>query len=318
MLERALARELHGALERPGAHEAIVGLENLDEVIEIDQSPIGRTPRSNPATYTKVFDAIRELFANLPESKARGYARGRFSFNVTGGRCEACGGAGVKTVEMQFLADVEVPCDVCGGRRFKPETLEVQYRFKSITDVLAMTIAEALAFFADHKKIKRGLETLDRIGLGYLPLGQPSTTLSGGEAQRVKLASQLQRPPTGNTLYLLDEPTTGLHFLDVRRLVAALQELVDRGQHRRRDRAQPRRRALRRLGPRPRARGRRGRRRGPLVRSARGPRGAPDERDRRDAARARRAARPDSAGGRRSRTRRSRATSCCAARGSTT
>ncbi len=229
ILKCALARELHNAETRPAEHDSIVGIEHLDKVIEIDQSPIGRTPRSNPATYTKLFDEVRALFASLPESKTRGYEPGRFSFNVKGGRCEACGGAGVKLIEMQFLADVEVPCDVCEGRRFNPETLEIRYRGKSITDILAMTVGEALDFFASHPSIKRSLATLERVGLGYVQLGQPSTTLSGGEAQRVKLATQLQRPPTGRTLYILDEPTTGLHFLDVRRLVEALQALVDAG-----------------------------------------------------------------------------------------
>jgi excinuclease ABC subunit A len=229
ILKRVLARKLHGAEDRPGEHDAVVGVEHLDKVIEIDQSPIGRTPRSNPATYVKVFDLIRDLFAELPEAKARGYAPGRFSFNVKGGRCEACGGAGVKTVEMQFLADVEVPCDVCDARRFNPETLEIKWRGKSITEVLELTIADALEFFGAHPKIARSLRTLVEVGLGYVKLGQPSTTLSGGEAQRVKLAAQLQRPPTGRTLYLLDEPTTGLHFLDVRRLAVALQRLVDAG-----------------------------------------------------------------------------------------
>ncbi len=229
ILKKALAMKLHRAEDVPGEHDGIEGIEHLDKVIEIDQSPIGRTPRSNPATYTKVFDEIRTLFAELEESKARGWAPGRFSFNVKGGRCEACGGAGVKVVEMQFLADVEVPCDVCEGRRFNPETLAVKYRGKSVNDILDMTIDEALVFFANHVKIRRGLEMLSKVGLGYVALGQPSTTLSGGEAQRVKLASQLQRPPTGRTIYILDEPTTGLHFLDVRRLLDALHALVDAG-----------------------------------------------------------------------------------------
>ncbi len=229
ILRKSLAHTLHRAEDTPGEHDGIDGVEHLDKVIEIDQSPIGRTPRSNPATYTKIFDEIRGLFSELPEAKARGYAPGRFSFNVKGGRCETCGGAGVKVVEMQFLADVEVPCDLCEGRRFNPETLEIQYREKSITDVLEMTIDEALAFFGNHPKIRRGLEMLSKVGLGYVALGQPSTTLSGGEAQRVKLASQLQRPPTGRTIYVLDEPTTGLHFVDVRRLLEALHALVDAG-----------------------------------------------------------------------------------------
>jgi len=229
VLKRELARRFHNAEEPPGAHDAIDGLEHLDKVIEIDQSPIGRTPRSNPGTYTKVFSLVRDLFAELPEAKARGYKKGRFSFNVKGGRCEECHGAGVKIVEMQFLADVTVPCEACSGRRFNPETLEIRYRGRSINDVLEMPVAEARDFFKNHAKILRILDTLDRVGLGYMRIGQPSTTLSGGEAQRVKLASQLHRPATGRTLYLLDEPTTGLHFIDVRRLLDALQALVDGG-----------------------------------------------------------------------------------------
>ncbi len=228
-LKRALAAHYHQALARPGDHDAIDGFEHFDKVIEIDQKPIGRTPRSNPATYTKVFDLIRELFAQLPEAKARGWDRGRFSFNVEGGRCEACRGAGVKTVSMQFLPDVEVECDVCEGRRFHADTLEVRYREKDIHEVLDMTVEEARDFFENHPKIVRILNALLSVGLGYVRLGQPATTLSGGEAQRMKLASELRRPPTGRTLYLLDEPTTGLHFVDVKTLIDALQSLVDRG-----------------------------------------------------------------------------------------
>jgi excinuclease ABC subunit A len=225
----ALQRLLSGAGDRPAPFDGLDGVEHIDKVVPIDQAPIGRTPRSNPATYTGAFDLVRDLYAKLPESRARGWPKGRFSFNVAGGRCEECQGAGLKTVEMQFLADVEVPCETCGGRRFNEQTLEVRYRGKSITDVLDMTIGEAVHFFSRHKKLHRMLETLDRVGLGYVALGQPSTTLSGGEAQRVKLATELQRPSTGRTLYLLDEPTTGLHTEDVRRLLGALQGLVDGG-----------------------------------------------------------------------------------------
>ena len=229
ILAPALANALQGA-ERPvGEHDRIEGMELVDKVVEIDQTPIGRTPRSNPATYTGVFDEIRNLFADLPESKARGYKAGRFSFNVSGGRCEECQGAGVRTVEMQLLNDVEVECEECGGKRFNAPTLEVHFKGRTIADILEMTIDEALAFFAAIPKIARGLQTLQGIGLGYVKLGQPSTTLSGGEAQRIKLATELQKPATGRTLYLLDEPTTGLHFQDVSLLVQALQELVDRG-----------------------------------------------------------------------------------------
>ena len=229
ILAPALANVLHGAEREVGEHDGIEGLELLDKVVEIDQTPIGRTPRSNPATYTGVFDEIRALFAALPESKARGYKVGRFSFNVSGGRCEECQGAGVKIVEMQLLNDVEVVCEECGGKRFNAPTLEVHFKGRTIADVLEMTIDEALEFFSAIPKIARGLQTLQGIGLGYVKLGQPSTTLSGGEAQRIKLATELQKPSTGKTLYLLDEPTTGLHFQDVTRLVVALQELVERG-----------------------------------------------------------------------------------------
>jgi excinuclease ABC subunit A len=229
VLRRALAAQLHRAEARPGEHETIRGVEHIDKVVEIDQLPIGRTPRSNPATYTGVMDLIRDVFAGTPEARMRGYKRGRFSFNVKGGRCEACQGAGVNTIEMQFLPDVQVPCEVCEGRRFNAETLEIQYRGQAVDDILAMTVSEAVAFFENHKRIRRILDTLLDVGLGYLSLGQPSTTLSGGEAQRMKLASELCRPATGRTLYILDEPTTGLHFEDIRVLLAALQRLIDAG-----------------------------------------------------------------------------------------
>ncbi len=229
VLRKALAMEFHGSEEEPGKHRAIQGLEHLDKVIEIDQSPIGRTPRSNPATYTKIFDDIRDLFSSLPESKIRGYGKGRFSFNVAGGRCDECEGAGVKIVEMQILPNVEVPCEACNGKRFNDATLEIHYRGRTIADVLAMTIDDALVFFADHPKLRRPLEVLVELGLGYLQLGQPSTTLSGGEAQRMKISTELRRPGTGRTLYLLDEPTTGLHFEDIRRLLECLQRLVEKG-----------------------------------------------------------------------------------------
>ena len=228
-LHRVLAARLQGATARPGQHRAIEGLDLIDKVVRIDQAPIGRTPRSNPATYTGAFDPIRELFAKLPESRARGYPKGRFSFNVPGGRCEECKGAGVITVEMQFLSDVQIPCEVCNGARFNAETLEIRYRGRTISEVLGMSIASARDFFSRHRKISRILSMLCEVGLGYVTLGQPSTTLSGGEAQRIKLASELARPATGRTLYILDEPTTGLHMADVGRLIHALQRLVDAG-----------------------------------------------------------------------------------------
>jgi len=229
VLKRALSQRLHGAQDLPGAHDGIDGLDAIDKVIEIDQSPIGRTPRSNAATYTHLFEGVRDLFSLLPESRVRGYRKGRFSFNVKGGRCESCKGAGVKTVEMQFLPDVEVGCEECDGRRFNEETLSVTFKGKSIADVLAMTVAEARDFLADHPRLRRLLDTLFDVGLGYVSIGQPATTLSGGEAQRVKIAKELGRPGTGRTLYLLDEPTTGLHHEDVRKLLESLQRFVEKG-----------------------------------------------------------------------------------------
>jgi excinuclease ABC subunit A len=225
----ALKRRLYRSPVRPGEYDGIEGLDALDKVIEIDQQPIGRTPRSNPATYTKVFDPIRQLFGELPESKARGYKPGRFSFNVRGGRCDACDGDGIIKVEMHFLPDVYIPCEVCKGRRYNRETLDVKYKGKNVADVLAMTVEEALAFFDAHPRIKRILQTLYDVGLGYIELGQPAPTLSGGEAQRVKLSRELAKRATGRTAYFLDEPTTGLHFDDVKKLLAVLQRLVDAG-----------------------------------------------------------------------------------------
>ncbi|NLB63642.1 MAG: excinuclease ABC subunit UvrA [Fibrobacter sp.] len=229
ILRKALAQHFHGAQDAPGDHDSISGLEHLDKVIEIDQSPIGRTPRSNPATYTKIFDDIRDLFATLPESKVRGYSKSRFSFNVDGGRCEECKGSGVREIAMQILPNVQVTCEVCDGKRFNSATLEIHYKGKTIADVLAMRISEAREFFTNLPKIAQPLQVLLDIGLGYLQLGQPSTTLSGGEAQRMKISSELRRPGTGKTLYLLDEPTTGLHFEDVQKLLQSLQKLVEQG-----------------------------------------------------------------------------------------
>ncbi len=229
ILYKHLARDLNRARCIPGKHKDIKGLEQLDKVIAIDQSPIGRTPRSNPATYTGVFDQIRDLFASTADAKARGYGKGRFSFNVKGGRCEACGGDGIIKIEMHFLPDVYVPCEVCGGKRYNRETLDVKYKGKSIFDVLDMTVEEAYGFFENLPSIRRKIETLYDVGLSYVKLGQPSTTLSGGEAQRIKLATELSRRSTGRTIYILDEPTTGLHFADVHRLVEILHRLADSG-----------------------------------------------------------------------------------------
>jgi excinuclease ABC subunit A len=213
----------------PGAHKRIEGLDQIDKVIDIDQSPIGRTPRSNPATYSGLFTPIRELFTQLPEAKLRGYGPGRFSFNVKGGRCESCQGDGLVKIEMHFLPDVYVPCEVCKGRRYNRETLEVRYKGKSIADVLDLTVEDALDFFSNQRRIAEKLELLNDVGLGYIHLGQAATTLSGGEAQRVKLATELAKRDTGRTLYILDEPTTGLHFEDVRLLLEVLHRLVDKG-----------------------------------------------------------------------------------------
>ena len=229
ILYKRLARDLNRARTIPGAHKDIIGMEQLDKVIDIDQSPIGRTPRSNPATYTGLFDQIRDLFAATQDAKARGYKKGRFSFNVKGGRCEACGGDGILKIEMHFLPDVYVPCEVCHGKRYNRETLEVKYKGKSISDVLEMTVDEGLSFFENIPKLKRRLQTLSDVGLGYIKIGQSSTTLSGGEAQRVKLATELSKRGTGRTVYILDEPTTGLHSADVERLVSILQRLTDQG-----------------------------------------------------------------------------------------
>ena len=228
-LYRAIAQKLYRAREKPGEYGEIIGLENIDKVVVIDQSPIGRTPRSNPSTYTGAFTPIRELFSVLPESKIRGYTPGRFSFNVKGGRCEACAGHGLIKIEMHFLPDVYVPCDVCKGKRFNKETLEIRYKGKNIADVLDMSVEEALKFFENIPRIKRVLQTLYDVGMGYIKLGQSATTLSGGEAQRVKLAKELSKKATGKTLYILDEPTTGLHFDDIKKLLNVLNRLVDRG-----------------------------------------------------------------------------------------
>ena len=225
VLYKRLARDLNRAHLIPGKHDDILGIQNLDKVINIDQSPIGRTPRSNPATYTGVFDQIRDLFAATADAKAKGYKKGRFSFNVKGGRCEACAGDGIIKIEMHFLPDVYVPCDVCKGRRYNRETLEVKYKEKSIYDVLNMTVEEALLLFENIPSIRRKIETLYDVGLSYIRLGQPSTELSGGEAQRIKLATELSKRSTGKTIYILDEPTTGLHFADVHKLIEILKRL---------------------------------------------------------------------------------------------
>ena len=229
ILYKRLARELNRARTLPGKHDEVEGMDRLDKVINIDQSPIGRTPRSNPATYTGVFDLIRDLFAATADAKAKGYKKGRFSFNVKGGRCEACSGDGILKIEMHFLPDVYVPCEVCGGKRYNRETLEVKYKGKSIYDVLDMTVEEALHFFENVPSIRRKMETLYDVGLSYIRLGQPSTTLSGGEAQRIKLATELSKRSTGKTIYILDEPTTGLHFADVHKLTEILRRLSSDG-----------------------------------------------------------------------------------------
>jgi excinuclease ABC subunit A len=229
VLYKRLNQHFYRAKAKPGKHDVILGLEFIDKVVDIDQSPIGRTPRSNPATYTNLFTDIRDLFARLPEAKARGYQPGRFSFNVKGGRCEACQGDGIIKIEMQFLPDVYVPCEVCHGKRYNREALEIRYKGKNIADVLDMTVDEGLEFFSNVPRIRNKLQTLSDVGLGYVHLGQPATTLSGGEAQRVKLSKELSRRATGCTFYILDEPTTGLHFADIEKLLQVLHRLVDQG-----------------------------------------------------------------------------------------
>ena len=275
ILYRALARQLYRAADEPGPHDRIEGMGLIDKVIEIDQSPIGRTPRSNPATYTGLFTFIRELFAMLPDARARGFRPGRFSFNVKGGRCESCQGDGVIAIEMHFLPNVYVTCEQCKGRRYNRETLEIRYRGKSIADVLDLTVDQALPLLENVPPIANKLRTLQDVGLGYIELGQSATTLSGGEAQRVKLSRELSKRGTGRTLYILDEPTTGLHFEDVRKLLDVLGKLVEQGNTRARDRAQPRRDPVGRSRHRPRARRRIGGRPHRRRRDAGGRRGVP-------------------------------------------
>ena len=227
ILSKAVYQKIYNSKEKPGKHDKILGIDNLDKVVAISQNPIGRTPRSNPATYTGVFDDIRELFTNTKEAKIFGFEKNRFSFNVKGGRCEACRGDGVKKIEMHFLPDVYVPCEVCHGTRYNIETLNIRYKGKNIADVLDMRVSEALKFFENVPKIKRKLQVIEDVGLGYVKLGQSAPTLSGGEAERVKLAKELQKKATGKTLFILDEPTTGLHTDDIKRLLAILQKIVD-------------------------------------------------------------------------------------------
>lgn len=229
ILYKYVSKEINGSMQKPGKCKEIKGINNIDKIINIDQSPIGRTPRSNPATYTGVFDTIRDIFANTNEAKLRGYQKGRFSFNVSGGRCENCQGDGIIRIGMHFLPDIYVPCEVCKGKRYNKETLEVKYKGKTISDILEMTVEEGLEFFSNFPKVKQKIQTLYDVGLGYIKLGQSSTTLSGGEAQRVKLATELSKKSTGKTLYILDEPTTGLHIADVHKLIDILQRLVDCG-----------------------------------------------------------------------------------------
>ena len=322
VLYKAVANRLHRAQQRPGAHKRIRGLEQLDKIINVDQSPIGRTPRSNPATYIGLFDQIRDLFSKTQEARARGYKPGRFSFNVKGGRCEVCRGDGQIKIEMHFLPDVYVPCEQCHGKRYNRETLDIRFKGKTIADVLDMPVEEALEFFAHIPKIQRRLQALHDVGLDYMRLGQPATTLSGGEAQRVKLATELCKVATGRTLYILDEPTTGLHFADIQRLLEVLQRLVDAGQLGRRDRAQPRRHQDRRPDHRHGPGGRRGGRPAGRRRHARGGRRAPrartpasSSRDRRaGGAQAPRAAAREGAGGGLSAAT-GRPTGCCSVQG---